>query len=154
MLMSHSTYKLVHEHLVPRKLEEVFGFFSRAANLELLTPEWLHFRILSIDPQPIRRNTRISYALRVHGLSVRWTRAIVEWEPPHRFVDVQIRGPYKLWRHVHLFRAQGDHTRVTDEVLYALPLGVLGRIAHRLMVRSDVEKIFAYREAKVAALFG
>jgi ligand-binding SRPBCC domain-containing protein len=154
MLMSHSTYKLVREQLVPRKLEDVFGFFSRAENLESLTPEWLNFKILSIDPQPVQKDTRISYALRVHGLPVRWTSVIVEWEPPHGFVDVQIRGPYKLWRHSHCFQAEGGHTRITDEVLYALPFGVLGRIAHRLMVRSDVEKIFAYREAKIAALFG
>jgi ligand-binding SRPBCC domain-containing protein len=154
IVMDRSAYKLVHEQLVPRKLEEVFSFFARAENLQTLTPKWLNFRILSVDPQPMREGTRISYALRVHGISLRWTSEIVEWDPPHAFVDVQIRGPYKLWRHTHRFAAQGESTRITDEVQYALPFGILGRIAHRFLVRSDVEKIFAYRQERINALFG
>src|SRR5262249_24160336 len=141
--MSEFSYTFAHEQVVPRRLEDVFEFFSRAENLELLTPGWLHFRILSVDPQPLRTGTRISYALRVRGVPVRWASEIVEWEPPRRFVDVQKRGPYKLWRHTHRFQDEGEHTRIIDEVLYALPLGLLGRIVHRLIVRSDVEKIFA-----------
>ena len=152
--MDRFAYKLVREQLVPRKLEDVFSFFARAENLQTLTPEWLNFRILRVDPQPMRAGTRISYSLRVHGISVRWTSEIVEWDPPHRFVDVQTRGPYKLWRHTHRFQADGEGTRITDEVLYALPFGVLGRVAHRLVVRSDVEKIFAYRQAQISSLFG
>jgi ligand-binding SRPBCC domain-containing protein len=67
---------------------------------------------------------------------------------------VQVRGPYKLWHHIHHFQAEGARTRITDEVLYTLPLGALGRVAHRLLVRADVEKIFAFREEKIRALFG
>jgi ligand-binding SRPBCC domain-containing protein len=152
--MDRSNYKLVREQLVPRKLEDVFSFFARAENLQSLTPEWLNFQILSVDPEPLHEGTHVSYALRVHGFPVRWTSKIVEWDPPHRFVDVQIRGPYQLWRHTHGFHAEGNGTRITDEVLYALPFGVLGRVAHRLVVRSDVEKIFAYRQAQISALFG
>jgi ligand-binding SRPBCC domain-containing protein len=154
VVVDRSTYTLVREQVVPRKLEDVFSFFARAENLQSLTPNWLNFRILSVDPQLMLEGTRISYALRVHGISVRWTSEIVEWDPPHRFVDVQIRGPYKLWRHTHRFEAESEGTRITDEVLYALPFGVLGRIAHRLMVRSDIEKIFAYRQAQIIALLG
>lgn len=152
--MKNVPYTLFREQFVPRKPEDVFDFFSRAENLEPLTPPWLHFRILSVDPRPLREGTRISYALRVHGLPLRWTSEIVEWTPPHGFVDVQVRGPYRLWRHAHRFRAEAGRTRIADEVLYALPFGVLGRITHRVMVRSDVEKIFAYRAVKIQALLG
>jgi ligand-binding SRPBCC domain-containing protein len=149
-----TTYSLVREQVVPRRLEEVFTFFARAENLECLTPGWLNFKILSVDPQPAQKGTQISYALRVHGLPLRWTSEIVEWNPPHSFVDVQVRGPYQLWHHIHRFQAEGERTRIIDEVLYALPLGSLGRVAHRLMVRSDVERIFAFREEKIRTLFG
>jgi hypothetical protein len=96
-------YKLEHEQLVPRALHEVFSFFSRSENLEAITPAWLHFSVLSVAPQPLRKGTIIRYKLRVRGVPLRWTSEIVEWRPPHKFVDVQRKGPYKLWHHTHLF---------------------------------------------------
>ena len=138
---------------MPRKLDEVFSFFARAENLEVLTPDWVHFKILDVAPQPVQEGTLIHYALRVRGLPLRWTSEIVDWDPPNRFVDLQLRGPYKLWRHTHRFIAVGDATRIVDEVLYQLPLGVLGRVARRLFVQRDLEKIFAFREAKIRDLF-
>ena len=152
--MPSQPYKLVHEQLVPRKLADVFDFFSRAENLETLTPDWLHFKIESVNPQPVQKGTLISYKLRVRGLPLRWTSEIREWSPPTQFVDFQKRGPYKLWHHTHRFIAEGDSTRIVDEVLYALPFGPLGRIAHAIIVKSDVENIFRYREMKIRELFG
>jgi len=152
--MANNPYRLVHEQLVPRKLEEVFEFFSRAENLETLTPDFLHFKIVSIHPQPVQKGTLINYKLRVRGMPLRWTSEIREWEPPARFVDFQTRGPYKLWHHTHRFIAEGDNTRIIDEVLYDLPFGVLGRLTHAVMVKSDVENIFRYREMKIRELFG
>lgn len=152
--MKYCPYTLRREQVVRRKLEEVFEFFSCANNLESLTPEWLKFKVISVDPQPLRKGSQICYRLRVHGLPVRWTSEIVEWEPPHKFVDLQVRGPYKLWRHTHSFQAEQERTRITDEVLYALPLAALGRVAHRLLVRSDLEKVFEFREKKIRELFG
>jgi ligand-binding SRPBCC domain-containing protein len=95
----------------------------------------------------------IRYSLRWRIFPIRWTTEITAWEPPHRFTDVQLKGPYKLWHHEHRFFAEGNNTRVTDEVLYQLPLGVAGRIAHRLQVRKDVETIFAYRRAAITRWF-
>jgi ligand-binding SRPBCC domain-containing protein len=132
----------------------VFGFFSRAENLEAITPEWLRFRVMSVVPERVQRGTLIEYKLRLHGLPLRWTSQIVEWNPPHKFVDLQLQGPYKLWRHTHLFTAEGENTRIHDEVLYSLPLGPLGRMVHTLLVRRDVENIFAFRATAVRALFG
>jgi len=131
---------------VPRPLDEVFEFFSQAENLQQLTPPWLHFQILSVDPAPVRKGTLI--------FPVRWTSEIQEWEPPYRFVDVQLKGPYKLWHHEHRFAAEGNGTCITDEVQYLLPLGIFGAIAHSLKVRKDLEGIFAYRTEAVRRLFG
>ncbi|HST78696.1 MAG TPA: SRPBCC family protein [Verrucomicrobiae bacterium] len=147
-------YKVTFNQLVPRPLEEVFAFFSRAENLEVITPQWLRFQVISVAPEPIQKGTLIEYRLKLHGLPLRWTSQIVEWDPPHKFVDLQVQGPYKLWRHTHLFIPEGGNTRICDEVLYSLPIGPLGRLAHSLFVRQDVERIFAFRASAVRTRFG
>ena len=147
-------YRLRAEQLVSRPLDEVFDFFSKAQNLQELTPAWLHFRILSVDPTPVQEGTLIKYSLRWRIFPIRWTTEIIEWEPPHRFVDVELKGPYKLWHHEHRFMAEGTNTRIIDEVQYELPFGFLGSIAHTLKVRKDVQTIFAYRTDVIRRLFG
>ncbi|MGC2108108.1 MAG: SRPBCC family protein [Candidatus Korobacteraceae bacterium] len=76
---------------------------------------------------------------------MRWTSEITDWNPSHRFIDNQLRGPYALWHHEHSFVADNGGTRILDHVKYALPFGILGWLAHRLMTRRDVEAIFEYR---------
>jgi ligand-binding SRPBCC domain-containing protein len=147
-------YKITHDQLVPQPLEQVFAFFTRAENLEAITPEWLKFQVMSVVPEPVQKGTLIEYRLKLHGLPLRWTSQIVEWEPPHRFIDLQLQGPYELWRHTHRFISEDGNTRIHDEVLYSLPLGPLGRMAHNLFVRRDVERIFAFRASAVGARFG
>jgi uncharacterized protein len=152
--MADKNYTLAFQQQVPRPLPEIFEFFSQAENLEVLTPPWLNFKILYVRPQPVQQGTLIDYSLRVHGIPLRWTSEIVEWEPPHRFVDLQLRGPYKLWRHEHRFEPRDGGTLIADTINLALPLGFLGRLAYRIKVRSDVQEIFAFREKKIRALFG
>jgi hypothetical protein len=152
--MADKTYTLSFKQQVQRPLPEVFDFFSRAENLEVLTPPWLNFKILDVKPQPIQQGTMINYSLRVHGIPLRWTSEIVEWEPPHRFVDLQLRGPYKLWRHEHRFETCQGGTLISDTINLALPLGFLGRLAYKIKVESDVQEIFAFREQKIRSLFG
>ena len=139
---------------VDRPIDEVFAFFSRAENLQKLTPSWLHFRILSVNPSPVRKGTLIRYALRWRVFPIRWTTEIIEWDPPHRFVDLQLKGPYRLWHHEHRFVAEGNGTRIFDEVRYELPFGMLGSLVHWLKVRRDVEGIFAYRREAVQRILG
>jgi ligand-binding SRPBCC domain-containing protein len=153
MYVHTAPYVFRAEQFVPRPRAEVFEFFSKAENLETLTPAWLHFRILSVDPVPVRAGTLMRYALRWRVFPIRWTTEIVEWEPPYRFVDLQLKGPYRLWRHEHGFHTEGAGTRITDEVRYALPLGFIGRIAHTLKVQRDIEAIFAFRAEMVKRLF-
>ena len=152
--MKTQPYVFRAEQLVARPLNEVFDFFSRAEKLQELTPPWLHFHILSVDPQPVRKGTLIRYSLRWRIFPIRWTTEIVEWDPPHGFVDVQLKGPYQLWRHQHRFIAEGNGTRILDEIQYRLPFGVFGKLAHALKVRHDVEGIFNYRKRAVEKQFG
>jgi ligand-binding SRPBCC domain-containing protein len=132
---------------------EAFAFYADALNLEAITPPWLAFRVETSGPIAMRPGTLIDYRLRLHGIPVRWRTRIVVWHPPKGFVDVQLRGPYALWEHTHTFEPDGEHAVVIrDHVRYALPFGPLGRLAHALSVRRDLERIFDYRRAAVAAL--
>jgi ligand-binding SRPBCC domain-containing protein len=101
----------------------------------------------------MKQGATISYALRVHGLPLRWLTEIESWNPPSEFVDVQAKGPYKLWRHTHRFSEVNGGTLIVDIVNYALPFGTLGRLVHRLQVARDVSRIFDYREQRVKAIF-
>jgi len=139
---------------VPCKIEQVFDFFSDARNLERLTPPWLNFRILTPDPIVVQKGTHIRYRLGWHGLPMYWTTEIRSWQPMARFSDAQISGPYSLWHHTHSFIAEGNGTRMNDVVRFRLPFGPFGRVAYKLKVRADVEKIFAYRHQAVEELFG
>ena len=152
--MADKTYTLFFEQQVARPRPEVFDFFSRAENLEVLTPPWLNFKILDVKPQPVQQGTLINYSLRVHGVPLRWTSEIIEWEPPHHFVDLQLRGPYKLWRHEHRFEERDGGTLISDTINLALPLGLLGQLAYKIKAKSDIEEIFTFRKEKIRALFG
>lgn len=107
--MSVATYELRRELWVPHSLPDVFEFFSRAENLERITPPWMRFRILTRPPIEMKKGTRIAYALRVRGIPLRWLTEIERWDPPYEFVDFQARGPYKYWRHTPVFRGWRRH---------------------------------------------
>jgi ligand-binding SRPBCC domain-containing protein len=135
----------------------VFPFFADARNLEAITPPLLRFRVATPDPIEMRPGTLIQYRLRLHGIGVSWLTSIQAWDPPHRFVDVQLRGPYALWHHTHEFAPAPDDPEATimrDTVRYAMPFGPLGTLADRLLVRRDLAAIFDYRRDQVPMLLG
>jgi ligand-binding SRPBCC domain-containing protein len=146
-------YTLRREQVIPRPLEEVFQFFSDAANLQKITPQWLNFQILTSGSIEIRPGALLDYRLKWHGLPIRWRTEIVTWNPPHAFTDVQIRGPYRSWHHTHTFTTEDGETRMVDVVKYELPLGILGALAHKIGVRRDLEGVFDYRRQVIASLF-
>ena len=139
---------------IGRPLDEVFAFFSDARNLELITPPWLSFSLLGEPPDPLAEGSLISYRLRLHGVPLRWISRIEQWQPGRSFIDTQLRGPYRLWRHLHEFEADGQSTLIRDEVRYALPLGLAGALAHLAFVRRDLARIFDYRQQATARLLG
>jgi ligand-binding SRPBCC domain-containing protein len=147
-------HHLYREQLVPRPLGEVFAFFAEAPNLERLTPPWLGFGLLTPTPVQMARGTLIEYRLHLHRIPLRWISRIELWEPGRAFVDVQVKGPYRLWHHRHEFQPAGTGTLVRDHVTYALPLGPLGELAHSLLVERDLARIFAFRQQAVARLLG
>ena len=136
---------------VPCPLPEVFNFFSDARNLARLTPEWIDFSILTPCPVEMRVGALIKYRLKIHGILLGWLTEITSWEPPYRFVDVQRRGPYRLWVHEHRFAPSNGGTLVTDHVRYAVWGGT---VTDRLFVRGDVKRIFDFRREKIVELFG
>ena len=148
-----------HQHTLerttrlPRPVEQVFAFFADATNLERITPPELRFRIVTPLPIDMHRGTRIDYRLALFGLPFGWDTEISVWEPPHRFVDRQLAGPYRQWIHTHEFAPAGGGTHMLDRVEYVLPLEPLGRIALPL-VRRQLERVFDYREAAIQRLLG
>lgn len=132
----------------------MFEFYADAGNLERITPAWLGFRIVTPQPIDMAPGALIEYRLKLRQVRVRWLTRIEVWEPGERFVDVQVKGPYRRWHHTHTFEAHDGGTRVRDEVRYALPLGPLGELAHRLWVRRDLERIFDFRGASVSKVMG
>lgn len=145
-------YTLHREQMLALPASQVFSFFADASNLEVITPPWLHFRILAPQVPKSGEGALIDYWLRWRGLPIRWRTRITAWDPPHRFEDVQLVGPYREWRHTHLFEAVGQGTRMTDVVHYSLPFGFMGALAHWLVVASDLEAIFDFRAQRVARL--
>jgi len=138
-----------------RTIVEAFRFFSEPRNLERLTPAFLHFKFLSTPPDVMKPGDVIDYRIRLYGVPVHWRTRIEVVEAPNRFVDVQEKGPYALWRHSHSFRdLGGGETEMKDRVEYAMPLGVVGEIAYRLFVARSLAQIFEYREHKLAEIMG
>ena len=138
----------------PLDVDETFRFYGEIDNLERITPPWLHFRILDPRPDKLTAGARIEYSLVLHRFPIRWITQIDDWEPPFRFTDFMVRGPYKLWEHTHTFEPVDGGTVTTDVVRYAIPYGPLGALAHVAFVRRDLRRIFDYRRDTVAALLG
>jgi hypothetical protein len=147
-------YQIDRIQTVPKPRAEVFEFFSRAHNLQKLTPGFLGFEILTPEPVEMKAGTLIDYRLKLYGLPMKWRTRIERFEPNELFVDRQLRGPYRRWEHLHEFRDVPAGTEMRDYVKYELPLGFLGQIARSLFVRRSLEKIFDYRRRAVTEIFG
>ena len=136
---------------IPLPREVVFSFFSKAENLEILTPPWLNFKILNQSTPEIRNGALINYKLRIHGFPFRWRTLIDEWNPSESFVDTQVKGPYEKWRHLHTFEDVPGGTLISDDVTYEIPGWIFGKLLLPLIKR-DVSAIFSYRQEKIQEL--
>lgn len=144
------TYRLQTQLWLPQPREEIFNFFSDPSNLDRLTPPWLHFEILTPKSVEMNAGTLLDYRLRLHGIRLRWQSEIFVWEPPNRFIDRQIKGPYRQWVHEHNFSAHQGGTLVGDSVTYSVPGG---RIIQKLLVAPDLDRVFGYRHKILKELF-
>jgi len=139
-------YILEQEQTIYKKLEEIFLFFSKPENLSLLTPSWLKFKIKKKSTEDMEENAQFVYTIKFHNIPMYWKTQITKFEPPHVFVDEQLRGPYKKWVHTHTFEARRDSTVMFDRVEYDLYGWFLKSIIHNFFVKKSVKKIFKYRK--------
>ena len=156
-------YELTDALHVAADLETCWRFFGTAQNLPLITPPWLAFSIAMPTPLPaIEQDATLDYTIRWMGLPVRWRTKIIDWSPPRQFVDLQIRGPYRLWHHQHRFvpaegtPAQGRDGGMLcyDRVIYALPVPIVRRVVHATVVRRQLLEIFRYRRKVIGQNLG
>jgi ligand-binding SRPBCC domain-containing protein len=147
-------HKLERTQVVPIALRAAFDFFSNPRNLERLTPDIVHFQFLKPPPEKVAPGTILEYWLRLYGVPIKWRTRIESVEAPTRFIDVQDKGPYAMWRHIHSFReVDADHTEILDQVEFAMPLGLLGELAYRILVAGSLQQIFDFREAALRRIF-
>jgi ligand-binding SRPBCC domain-containing protein len=152
-LLGQKMHTLLRKTVIPAPIDRVFDFFSEAANLNQITPPWLHFKILTKDSIRMEKGTHIDYFLRLHAIPLIWKTQIIEWDPPYHFVDLQLKGPYKYWRHSHRFETKRNGTVMQDSVDYIVPGGFLSPLFHSLFVKKDLDRIFDYREKKLTEIF-
>lgn len=149
--MSDITFK--RTQFVNSPLNEVFYFFSEAKNLETITPPYLNFKILKTSTADIQKGTLIDYQLKLHGIPFKWKTHIKDFQQNKMFIDEQIKGPYKKWIHTHSFKEKDGGTLIEDHVVYKIPLGGLGKLLLGKYIKSDLEKIFSYREKIIEEYF-
>jgi ligand-binding SRPBCC domain-containing protein len=135
-----------------RPRPDVFAFFADPANLRHLTPPSLRLRLRTPPAGPLAAGAVLDFRLMWLGLPLSWRAYIREFDPPYRFVDVQVRGPWARWEHRHLFLEEGGGTWVEDRVTYRLPLGPLGRALHGALVHRQLRRVWAYRQERLTEL--
>jgi ligand-binding SRPBCC domain-containing protein len=149
-------YSLHSSQKVPASLEEIWAFFSDAKNLALVTPPHLNLKVTNpVYGEAVYAGQVMTYNVKpVLGIPVAWMTEITHVADKKYFVDEQRKGPYKLWHHQHHFRAIEGGVEMTDLVHYRLPLGFLGSLAHGILVKGELQKIFTYRYQKIVERFG
>jgi ligand-binding SRPBCC domain-containing protein len=147
-------YELTDRFEVASSPQAVWSFFSNAANLPLITPPWLNFSVATSNPETIECDALLDYTIKWAGIPLRWRTRMIDWSPRRQFIDLQIKGPYTLWHHQHTFEPTAAGVLCSDRVIYKLPLGIIGRMAHALMVRRQLLKIFRYRRKVIAQKLG
>ena len=148
-------YQLKRTQFIPADLPTCWDFFSSPKNLQVITPAYMGFRVLTDNPEKMYAGLMIAYRITpVFRIPVKWVTEITHVSDLDFFVDEQRIGPYKLWHHEHHFKAVEGGTEMTDVLSYELPFGFIGKIAHAVFVKKKLEEIFLYRYRKVEELFG
>lgn len=148
-------YHIKRVQKLPISQTDAWNFFSSPANLQTITPPKMKFNIVSISGgQKMYAGQMIRYRIRIFPLwTVDWVTEITHIEEPFFFVDDQVAGPYSLWHHQHRFTAVDGGVEMTDEIHYAIPYGIIGRLAHWLFVGRQVNAIFDFRYETLKQFF-
>jgi ligand-binding SRPBCC domain-containing protein len=146
-------YRLERRQFIRSSPDEVFDFFCDVTNLQRSTPAFLHLRVVQPRLEKVHEGMLIDYELRLLGVPLHWRSGIESFEPGVRFVDVQLRGPYREWRHLHEFRGAAEGTEMLDRVDYSIPCGPIGSLAHAAFVRRTLGRIFDFRRDVIEQIF-
>jgi ligand-binding SRPBCC domain-containing protein len=144
------TFRLSASQVLPVARKKAFSFFEDPRNLFEITPDWLDFRMLDRSKAGVSEGAEFDYTIRWLSFRLFWRSGIVGYRPPESFTDVQVKGPYPYWSHLHTFREEDGTTLMTDEVTYRLPLGPFGMLLHRFIIRPQLRDIFRYRAMRIA----
>lgn len=148
-------YQLHSKQRLPISLEEAWDFLSSPANLKRITPEHMGFHILSGADRPMFPGQIIQYKVSPFpGYATKWVTEITHVKEGEYFVDEQRFGPYALWHHKHFLKSVDQGVEMEDIIDYKIPFGILGQLAHPILVKKQLKQIFAYREKKLIELFG
>jgi len=149
-------YQLKREQHLKASVPEIWDFISSPANLKKITPEYMGFDITSTDmPQKMYPGMIISYKVSpMLGIKLTWVTEITHVHEGVFFVDEQRMGPYKIWHHEHHLETVDGGVKMTDLITYSPPLGLLGAIANRIIIRKQLIEIFEYRRVVLDKLFG
>ncbi len=152
-ICSHKFHEIHLEQWIQQPIDKTYSFFKEAKNLELLTPDFLKFKVLNQTPKEIQKGAKINYCLWLRFIPFWWQSQIVDWEPNRRFSDKQLHGPYSHWFHTHEFIEKNNGTLIRDKISYRVPFGVVGDVVSSLFIKNDLEKIFSYRKKKIEEIF-
>jgi len=147
-------YTFKKEQKISKSIIDVFDFFSKPENLSVITPNKMDFKILTPSPIEMKEGTLIDYTVKIMSFPIRWRTLITKYDPPNMFIDQQLKGPYSMWHHTHLFEKINDNeTLIKDIILYAVPFSFIGSITHSLYIKRDLENIFDYRSQEIKRIF-
>ena len=147
-------YTLKKEQIVLKNISTVFDFFSKPENLSVITPRAMKFKILTPSPIDMKEGALIDYTVSIMLIPIRWRTLITKFSPPNLFIDQQLKGPYSIWHHTHIFeKISENETLIKDRVVYGVPFGIIGRLVHYLYIKRDLKKIFTYRKNKIEQIF-
>ena len=145
---------LIRETVLNGSIEEVFDFFSKAENLDKITPPILGFRIITPLPVEMKNGTLIDYKIKLNGIPFNWRTEITKWDPPNCFEDTQLKGPYKMWHHQHHFKEVDGGVEMTDILHYEIPFGFIGNFLNTLFIEKKIKAIFEFRTTALEKLLG
>lgn len=140
---------------LPVSVEEIWNFISNPKNLSVITPKQMGFNTLSGDDREMFSGQIIHYTITpLFGIKMQWVTEIKHVEHNRFFIDEQRFGPYKFWHHKHFIKEIDGGVEMEDVVHYIVPMGILGQIAHPLLVKPNLDAIFEFRRRKLIELFG
>lgn len=150
-----SYYSLKTEQKLPISMHEAWDFFSSPKNLSKITPNHMGFTITNKPSETMFEGQIITYKVSpLFGIKINWMTEITTVKNHEYFIDEQRFGPYSLWHHRHHFSEIEGGVKMTDEVNYKLPFGIIGSIAHRIFIKNKLKSIFEYREKVLIDIFG